>query len=45
MLQGSLVAQGSMVAIVTPMFDDGSLDLNTLRALIDWHIDAGTTRG
>ena len=42
MLQGSLVAQGSMVAIVTPMFDDGSLDLNTLRALIDWHIDAGT---
>ena len=42
MLQGSLIAQGSMVAIVTPMFDDGSLDLNALRALIDWHIDAGT---
>ena len=42
MLQGSLIAQGSMVAIVTPMFDDGRLDLNTLRALIDWHIDAGT---
>lgn len=34
--------QGSMVAIVTPMFDDGSLDLDALRALIDWHIDAGT---
>ena len=34
--------QGSMVAIVTPMFDDGSLDLDTLRKLIDWHIDAGT---
>ena len=31
-----------MVAIVTPMFDDGSLDLDALRALIDWHIDAGT---
>ena len=34
--------QGSMVAIVTPMFDDGSLDLDALRALIDWHIDAST---
>jgi 4-hydroxy-tetrahydrodipicolinate synthase len=34
--------QGSMVAIVTPMFDDGSLDLESLRALIDWQIDAGT---
>lgn len=34
--------QGSMVAIVTPMFDDGSLDLDALRKLIDWHIDAGT---
>ena len=34
--------QGSMVAIVTPMFDDGSLDLDALRALIDWHIKACT---
>ena len=34
--------QGSMVAIVTPMFEDGSLDLVALRALIDWHVDAGT---
>lgn len=34
--------QGSMVAIVTPMFDDGSLDLGALRRLIDWHINAGT---
>jgi 4-hydroxy-tetrahydrodipicolinate synthase len=33
---------GSLVAIVTPMFDDGSLDLDVLRALIDWHVDAGT---
>ena len=33
---------GSLVAIVTPMFDDGSLDLVALRALIDWHIAAGT---
>ena len=34
--------QGSMVAIATPMFDDGSLDLDALRALIDWHVEAGT---
>ena len=34
--------QGSLVAIVTPMFDDGSLDLVALRALIDWHITEGT---
>jgi 4-hydroxy-tetrahydrodipicolinate synthase len=34
--------QGSQVAIVTPMFDDGSLDLDALRALIDWHVEAGT---
>ena len=34
--------QGSMVAIVTPMFDDGSLDLIALRALLDWHLTEGT---
>ena len=34
--------QGSMVAIVTPMFDDGALDLDSLRALIDWHAASGT---
>ncbi len=34
--------QGSLVAIVTPMFEDGSLDLDALRALIDWHVGAGT---
>lgn len=34
--------QGSMVAIVTPMLDDGSLDLDALRVLIDWHVEAGT---
>ncbi|HSD60375.1 MAG TPA: 4-hydroxy-tetrahydrodipicolinate synthase, partial [Burkholderiales bacterium] len=34
--------QGSLVAIVTPMHDDGSLDLERFRALIDWHIAQGT---
>jgi 4-hydroxy-tetrahydrodipicolinate synthase len=42
MVQGSLIAQGSLVAIVTPMFDDGRLDIPSLNALIDFHIDQGT---
>ena len=33
---------GSMVAIVTPMHQDGSLDLAAFRALIDFHIEQGT---
>ena len=33
---------GSLVAIVTPMSDDGALDLDALRRLIDWHIAQGT---
>lgn len=34
--------QGSLVAIVTPMHADGSLDMAGLRQLIDWHIQEGT---
>jgi 4-hydroxy-tetrahydrodipicolinate synthase len=33
---------GSLVAIVTPMYEDGSLDLDAFRTLIDWHIREGT---
>ncbi len=33
---------GSIVAIVTPMLEDGGLDLDCLRRLIDWHIAEGT---
>jgi len=33
---------GSIVAIVTPMHDDGSVDYATLRKLVDWHIQQGT---
>ena len=33
---------GSLVAIVTPMFEDGSVDYDSLGHLIDWHIDCGT---
>ncbi|TXG79277.1 MAG: 4-hydroxy-tetrahydrodipicolinate synthase [Thermomicrobiales bacterium] len=34
--------QGSIVAIVTPMHEDGSLDLPRLESLIDWHVAEGT---
>jgi len=34
--------KGSIVAIVTPMHEDGSLDLAAFRALIDFHIAEGT---
>ena len=33
---------GSIVAIVTPMQEDGSLDLNSFRKLLDWHVQEGT---
>jgi 4-hydroxy-tetrahydrodipicolinate synthase len=33
---------GSIVALVTPMHDDGSVDFDALRKLIDWHIAEGT---
>jgi 4-hydroxy-tetrahydrodipicolinate synthase len=34
--------KGSIVAAVTPMHEDGSLDLDAYRRLIDWHIAEGT---
>ena len=33
---------GSIVALVTPMLEDGSIDYPHLRSLIDWHIAEGT---
>lgn len=36
------ILQGSMVALVTPMHPDGSLDFDAYRKLIDWHADQGT---
>ncbi len=33
---------GSIVALITPMFEDGSVDYDALRRLIDWHIAEGT---
>ena len=34
--------RGSIVAIVTPMHEDGSLDLPGMRTLVDFHINEGT---
>ena len=34
--------RGSIVALVTPMQADGSLDLVALDRLIDWHVESGT---
>ena len=30
--------KGSVVALVTPMFEDGGLDLDTYRELVEFHI-------
>jgi 4-hydroxy-tetrahydrodipicolinate synthase len=40
--QDGMQIRGSIPAIVTPMLDDGSLDLPAFRKLIDWHIAEGT---
>ncbi len=34
--------KGSLVAIVTPMDEEGGLDLERFRSLLDFHIDQGT---
>ncbi|MCY4355909.1 MAG: 4-hydroxy-tetrahydrodipicolinate synthase [Gammaproteobacteria bacterium] len=35
--------QGSLVAIVSPMREDGNLDLAAFDRLIDWHVNSGTS--
>jgi len=34
--------QGSMVALVTPMHENGDVDYPRLGSLVDWHIESGT---
>lgn len=34
--------RGSIVALITPMLEDGTVDYPALRTLIDWHIAQGT---
>jgi len=38
----STVLRGSIVALITPMHDDGSVNYDALRRLIDWHVEEGT---
>jgi 4-hydroxy-tetrahydrodipicolinate synthase len=38
----NIMIKGSIVAIVTPMHEDGSLDLAAFRALMDFHIEQGS---
>lgn len=40
--QDGITLRGSIPAIVTPMHEDGSLDLPAFRKLVDWHIEEGT---
>ncbi|HRA91556.1 MAG TPA: 4-hydroxy-tetrahydrodipicolinate synthase, partial [Acinetobacter sp.] len=34
--------QGSIVAIITPMFENGGVDWKSLEKLVEWHIQQGT---
>lgn len=34
--------KGSLVALITPMYQDGSINYEQLHDLIDWHIENGT---
>lgn len=36
------IITGSIVALATPLHEDGSVDYPTLRKLVDWHIAEGT---
>src|SRR6266446_10004666 len=38
----SYMLSGSVVAIVTPMHDDGRLDYERFKTLIDYHVEQGT---
>jgi len=38
----STFIRGSIVALITPLHEDGSVDYPALRKLVDWHIDQGT---
>lgn len=38
-----MMIKGSMVAVVSPMKADGSLDFDAYRTLLDWHVEEGTS--
>jgi 4-hydroxy-tetrahydrodipicolinate synthase len=42
MSSSTALLRGSIVALVTPMHEDGSVDYAALRRLVDWHVAEGT---
>ena len=42
MMAGMPLPIGSLVALVTPMKDDGKVDIPCLRELLQWHLNEGT---
>ncbi len=42
MTSSTPMLRGSIVALVTPMHEDGSVDYPALRRLVDWHVAEGT---
>jgi 4-hydroxy-tetrahydrodipicolinate synthase len=42
MTQYATPIHGSIVALVTPMLEDGAVDWNGLKQLVEWHIEQGT---
>ena len=42
MTQQAPLIHGSIVALVTPMLNDGSVDWAALKKLVEWHIEQGT---
>ena len=37
-----MIITGSIVALVTPMKEDGAIDEASLERLVEWHVDSGT---
>ena len=42
MASSTPLPRGSIVALVTPMHEDGSIDYAALRRLVDWHVAEGS---
>lgn len=42
LIMDAKLIRGSLVAMVTPMHDDGSVDQNALKRLVDFHVESGT---
>lgn len=34
---------GSIVALITPMYENGEIDFNSLKSLVEWHVASGTS--